>query len=242
MNPEEYQDVAKFKVVNHKEYGSPYLIGVRTPCLILPKADYQDEQIRYIVLHEIMHVRNKDIIWKMAIDLLCTVFWWNPVFKYLKKELFRLIEMRNDMQIAASLSEEEQIQYMECLKDTAVQLSGQDIAFGVGFSHSDFKELKMRMELLADNQAYSHWHRIIFSLIVGGLLVVSTTVIIQPYSYNEVEGIGTVTPITDENTFLIKNGELYDVYVDGEYLYTTDEIEPFYDVNIYNNTKEVKER
>lgn len=232
-----YKGIEKIKVICSKQFSSPCLIGLRQPCLILPDVPYETGQFHYIMLHEWMHVKHKDIVWKVLVELLCMAFWWNPVFRYLKKELFQLIEMRNDMQIASDLTERERIAYMECLTDTAVQLVGKDMAFGVAFCKKDLRELTRRIKLIADGRKFSRWRQIAVSGIVCAMLIMTSLIVFKPYSNDAPEG----TPITDENGFLIKNGEQYDVYVEGEYIFTTDDLRGLSDMKIYNNIQEVKE-
>ncbi len=45
--------------------------------------------------------------------------------------------------------------------------------------------------------------------------------------------------MTDDNTYLIKNGDQYEVYIDGVYIFKTDDLAPFKNVKIYNNSQEV---
>ena len=148
-----------------------------------------------------------------------------------------MIEMRNDMQIVSGLTEEERIAYMECLTHTAAQLVGQDMAFGVSFCKKNLRELTRRIELIADGREFSRWRQIIISGFVCVLLIVTSLIVFEPYSDDAPEG----TAITDENGFLIKNGEQYDVYMEGEYLFTTDDLRGFSGLEIYNNLQEVKE-
>lgn len=148
-----------------------------------------------------------------------------------------MIEMRNDMQIVTGLTERERIAYMECLANTAVQLVGKDEVFGVAFCKKNLRELTRRIELIADGRKFSRWQQIMVSGIVCALLIMTSLIIFEPYSDDPSEG----TPITDENGFLIRNGEQYDVYAEGEYIFTTDDLRGLTDLKIYNNMQEVKE-
>lgn len=144
----------------------------------------------------------------------------------LKKELFGLIEMRNDSLIKAQLSEKEQVSYMECLVGTAVQLSGKDIAFGVAFSKANQRALKKRLLFIASGQPFSRWGQVLVSGMVAIVLILITAVIIEPYSLKggeDEEG----TWMTPNNTYLIRSGEQYDVYFESEYWFTTDDLRPF---------------
>lgn len=162
----------RIKIAYGKQVLSPCVVGICHPCIVLPQISYRPEQLRYILLHESIHIRNHDIIKKMGIDLFCTVFWWNPVYWYIKKVLFQLIEMRNDMQIVSCASREEYICYMECLKDTAVHLLKQNRTFITAFSRSDFQELKRRMRLIAAKGEVSCWQQVLLSIFTAQLMII----------------------------------------------------------------------
>lgn len=230
----------EMNVAYSKECKSPFLIGLKNPCLVLPESPYEKEQMRYIALHELMHLRGKDIVWEIIIDLLCTIFWWNPVFGKLKKELFRLIEMRNDMRIIEQLSEEERVQYMECLKDVAMQTQGKGVVFGVTFTQEDFKELKRRMNLIANKKTFSRRNQLVAFVVTAVCLFLTTTVVLTPVRMLSEEEAGGV-PLTADNTYLIRTGEQYEVYMNGEYIFTTDDLKPFRGVPVYDSVEEAEE-
>ncbi|MFR7991346.1 MAG: M56 family metallopeptidase [Lachnospiraceae bacterium] len=231
-----YSQIEQIKIVFCQQVDSPYVFGVKTSYLVLPAKEYAKEQFYYILLHEVMHVRNRDVLWKVLIDLLCTVFWWNPVFYYLKREMFQMIEMRNDMQILSLLSEEEKISYMQCLKDVAVQLAGKDVSFGVAFSRNNLRELHRRMDFIAHFKEFGTCLQLMLCVAVFAFLMLSSVVVVEPYSFDQ-DSVGIA--MTDDNTYLIKNGDQYEVYIDGVYIFKTDDLAPFKNVKIYNNSQEV---
>lgn len=234
-----YEDLRKIHFVFGRYFTSPYLLGLGKHYLVMPEKEYTNEEFRYIVLHELMHVRNKDILWKVLIDLLCVAFWWNPIIYWMKRELSRLIEMRNDMQIFSVLEEDQKVGYMECLKSTAEELAGRDMAFGVSFNRSDLKELEKRMKMMLTDGRYSRGLQVTLAILIGVLLVGTSAVVLEPYCIDKVDDEAIV--ISDNNTYLVINGDEYDVYVDGEYFFSTSDIQYFRDVDIYNNLEEVKE-
>lgn len=236
LDLEKYNDFKRMKVVYFNQVESPYLFGLKKLTLVLPQKKYEKEKFHYIILHEFMHAKNKDIVWKVLIDVLCIAFWWNPVFLYLKKEMFQLLEMRNDMQILSLLSEKEKINYMKCLKDVAIQLTEKDINFAVGFSRGNLKELNRRMDLIAHFKKFARFPQLLLCTSAFILLLLTSTVVVEPYSYDQ-EDEGTA--MTENNTYLIRNGDQYDVYMDGTYIFKTDDLTPFENVKIYDNLEEV---
>lgn len=236
FDADRYSGIRNIRIICNKQFKSPCIMGLNHPYLLLPDINYGKEEFRYIILHEYMHMKHKDIACKLIIDLLCTICWWNPIFYFMKKELFQMIEMRNDMKICEVLSEEEKIGYMECLKNTAFQLVGRDKQFAVAFSKKDFRELKNRMKLIAYVDNFKKGIQVAAVTIMSVLLIMTSLIVFEPCSDDAPEGIS----ITNENGFLVKNGEQYDVYVEGEYLFTTDDLRPFYHMEIYKNIQEAE--
>ncbi len=238
LNIEDFKDIDKIKAAYSRQIKAPCIIGFRNPCLVLPEKHYSEKQFKYIIMHEAMHVKNRDIGWKILIDMLCMAFWWNPVFRYIKKEVFELIEMRNDMEIISGLSEQEIIGYMEALKDTAFQAEKGDVAYGVSFNQGGSKALKRRLYLIKDKTHFYPIGQTMLCALMMLLLFLTSAVIIEPYSSKPPEDGGT--PCTPENTFLVINGEEYDVYIDGEYAITLDSTDGFaeWGVKIYGTLEE----
>lgn len=237
-----YKGMEHVRLVYTKFAKSPSVIGFRKPCIVLPDIVYTEKQFKYIIAHELMHVRKKDIVWKILVDVLCICFWWNPAFYLLRKELFKLIEMRNDMEIIKNSSEEEAVAYMESLTETVFQLAGKNISFSVGFNDNNFKEVKQRMELIAQKDKFSRAEQVLLCAFVAVMIAATACVIIVPHSElkrDDTADNGTVTRMDEDNTYLIVNGDSYDVYVGGEYLFTTSDLIGLEDLKIYESLEDV---
>lgn len=231
LDSEQFAALAECRLVRTARISYPCLVGFFQPCLLLPDRAYEKEQLWYILLHEQLHVKNKDILWKVGMDLLSICFWWDPVFHLLRREYFSMIEMKADMEIAGLCSQKDTVSYMECLKNTAVQLSGGGPAFEISFSGSRFGELKRRMELLAD-AAFCRWQQFLAALSLAAVLAASSSYLLPPYHYAMLYGRTPVTPYT---TCLVKNGETYDVYMNGRYVRRIKDPEYFARVPVYEN-------
>ncbi len=213
LENESYRELLKCRLVYSRNVKFPCLVGCKKRSLLLPKLEYDRKQLQYILLHEQMHMKNRDIWRKLSMDFLCICFWWNPVFSLLRKEYFGLIEMRNDLNLSANLPDKEIVNYMECLKDIAIQSTGKMHVFGIPFSGGNFKNLKRRMALLADS-AVCKWQQMIVCVLLSGLLVLTFSGVLPPYHFAKMYG---VVRVTSENTCLIKNGKGYDIYINDQY-------------------------
>ena len=68
----------RFRVYTSAMAASPMVYGLFSPKIVLPAQQYSETQYRYILLHEWMHIRRKDL-WKKALMLAVAVLhWYNP--------------------------------------------------------------------------------------------------------------------------------------------------------------------
>ncbi len=72
-------------------YQTPVAIlwGIRKPTVILPVETYTQEELEVIFIHELMHYKHKDILWRRIATALTAVYFFNPfvwkMHKYLRK-------------------------------------------------------------------------------------------------------------------------------------------------------------
>ena len=80
---------------------SPIIVGLLKPCIYLPIhliSDYNESDMRYMLLHELQHYKHKDAIASYLMNLAGVVYWFNPLVWYALKE------MRNDREVACDTS------------------------------------------------------------------------------------------------------------------------------------------
>lgn len=171
----------KVKIVSCNQVISPCLFGFRRPYLLLPKSVYNGEQLRYVIFHELEHLKNGDIVWRSLIDIICISFWWNPFLWYCRKELFQILEMRCDLKVVAGLPEMERVAYMECLADIAEQLIKKEPKFGVSFNRSSLKKLEWRIRLLAEKEAVCRWRQISLGVLTTAFFFFCSMLVFVPY-------------------------------------------------------------
>lgn len=61
---------------------TPAIYGWRTPMLLLPadiESRHTDDEIRGMILHELMHIRQGDGFWNWAALAVCSLHWFNPL-------------------------------------------------------------------------------------------------------------------------------------------------------------------
>jgi beta-lactamase regulating signal transducer with metallopeptidase domain len=82
---------------------TPMLVGLFRPKIILPDREYSDEQLQAVLLHELTHLRRKDILVKWLSCLACAVHWFNPFVWLVRREIDRACELSCDEAVIARL-------------------------------------------------------------------------------------------------------------------------------------------
>ncbi|MES3023377.1 MAG: M56 family metallopeptidase [Pseudomonadota bacterium] len=131
---------------------SPMLIGVRKPCLLLPRhlRAFQDEQQQMVIAHELTHLRRRDPLWMAASIGLQTLLWFNPVMRKLGERLTWAQELSCDAQVLQGRSQPQRQAYAAAL---LAQLKLQQNSFGaaMAFGGHESTTLAGRMQLIRRN-------------------------------------------------------------------------------------------
>ncbi|MDR1002898.1 MAG: hypothetical protein LBL82_06500 [Oscillospiraceae bacterium] len=93
----------KISVYRSSKTATPMLVGLFRPKIILPECEYSDAQIHVILLHELTHLRRKDVIVKWLSCLSCAVHWFNPIVWLVSREIDRACEFSCDEAVIAKL-------------------------------------------------------------------------------------------------------------------------------------------
>lgn len=68
---------------------SPFVWGILRPVIVLPEAArrWSEQDLRYVLLHELAHIRRLDFMWTLATTIAAAVYWMNPMIWMVKKQL-----------------------------------------------------------------------------------------------------------------------------------------------------------
>ncbi len=103
---------------------TPLLLGFFHPCIVLPDADLSGEDLRYAALHELVHYRRRDILYKWLMQITICLHWFNPLVRLMGKEMSRACELACDEAVIGKLDKAERIAYGDTLLRT-IENSGQ---------------------------------------------------------------------------------------------------------------------
>lgn len=94
---------------------APLMVGFVRPVFLLPAylTGFTDEEVRFVLCHEWRHFRSRSNCWKLAVEILICLLWWNPPVYLLRQELDQLMELICDRAVVRSSGREEKAAYLE---------------------------------------------------------------------------------------------------------------------------------
>lgn len=114
----ELQIRSTVQVVESREAVSPMIIGLFRPVLILPEEAYSDEELFFILKHELIHLRHRDVYFKLLFVAACAVHWFNPLVWLMQKEAVVDMELYCDESVIQGINYAGRKAYTETLLST----------------------------------------------------------------------------------------------------------------------------
>ena len=94
---------------------SPMLIGFFRPRIILPSHEWEDKELSYIFVHELIHYKQRDMFYKWLIQIVVCVHWFNPFVYLLEKEVNKSCELSCDEKVISVLDDTARREYGDTL-------------------------------------------------------------------------------------------------------------------------------
>ena len=122
---------------------TPLLTGLLRPRIYLPSDRYTWKELELLLSHELSHYRHHDLWYKLILQLVCIVYWFNPLLHWMRREADQDLEFLCDERIMKDGAHEERMQYNYLLAQTAAQRRN-FYGLSTGFNGS-LADLKKRM-------------------------------------------------------------------------------------------------
>lgn len=235
---------SKCQILREDIFSTPAILGFINPIIILPHISYDDNELRFIFLHELLHYKHKDFLLKSASDLLAAIHWWNPLIRrFLFSSINQVQELFVDYTISKSLNESEKLAYLNVLSKSVKHAchckSGRRQIYALADNHSSPNMMQRLYCIINSSTRRISFWGILLSIF---MFVLSFTFVFEPSYKPEYDELGNRVFYGDKsNSYYIKNGTSYDLYLDDNYVYTSLEIlENFKKFPIYNNLEELK--
>lgn len=101
----------KINLIINNHISSPMTCGVIKTVVIIPKINMSDDEWRYVFLHELTHIKRRDLWLKIVAMLACAIHWFNPLIHIAFKNLDKLCEFSCDEEVMKKILLEERKSY-----------------------------------------------------------------------------------------------------------------------------------
>jgi beta-lactamase regulating signal transducer with metallopeptidase domain/Tol biopolymer transport system component len=162
------------RVVVSQSVESPAVFGVFRPVLLLPARGAEDlspREAEHILLHELAHLKRRDLQVHACCIALQVIYWFNPLLYLVRRQLQHLRELCCDATVAGILKEGTK-DYCQTLLETAEWLLRKPRTCGIGFLGlvENPSRLFARLQWLQKGPSRHPRLRMATALLVGGLL------------------------------------------------------------------------
>ena len=141
---------------------SPIIVGLLKPCIYLPIhliSDYDESDMRYMLLHELQHYKHKDAVASYLMNLAGVIYWFNPLVWYALKEMRNDREVACDTSVLKMLEEDAYEDYGNTLINFAEKVSLTPFPFAAGLG-GNMKQMKRRIINIASYEKPTFMKRI----------------------------------------------------------------------------------
>nr|WP_300818214.1 M56 family metallopeptidase [uncultured Acetatifactor sp.] len=216
-----------------------FTIGIIKPTIFLQKK-YADEELYWILKHEMTHIVKKDLWIKLFLEFISCLHWFNPFIYLLERKMRFLCETSCDERVIRGCTDEEYRTYIELLD---ANKCGNRLKIPLSSAlDSGNEEIEKRITLMKQQKDIQRREKVI-AICAFGLLVFldSLTALAYPQVYHVKssaielaedavgggnlwvddyveEGYSTSSDvITYDEQFVDKEGKIYSVEFDDEY-------------------------
>jgi bla regulator protein BlaR1 len=137
---------------------SPIAAGFIKPVIILPihmLSEFTEAEIRFILLHELTHIKHRDLFLNRLMALLQTLYWYHPVVWIGLNEMRKDREVGCDLSVLSMLEKSSYLDYGKTLIRFAENMSRR-LSFASRIAGSE-KEITRRIRCIASYRNESVW-------------------------------------------------------------------------------------
>lgn len=157
--------------------GSPMMFGFVNPRILLPKTALPQDELQFILKHELIHYKRKDLWYKCIVLIATAIHWFNPIVYLMAKAIDMQCELSCDGAVVQSTNQYTRQQYSETIIGVVRYQSKLKTALSTNYLGGK-KGMKKRLFSIMDAAPKKTGTTIacvvVFSIILSGLLVACT--------------------------------------------------------------------
>jgi bla regulator protein BlaR1 len=156
----------------------PAIFGVIRPWLLIPDTvlnNLKSNNLRYVFMHELAHLKRKDILVNWVVLVLQIIHWFNPLVWIAFNKMRADRELACDSEVLSHLEEGEGKNYGHTILDLAEIISGRVYFAGIAGILEDKSQVKNRIKKISQfgskKNGFSFVSILIIILLAGSVLV-----------------------------------------------------------------------
>lgn len=144
---------------------SPMVIGLVTPTILLPVTDFSKNELSFILMHELVHYKRKDLGYKSLVLLATAIHWFNPIVYVMTKSIALQCELSCDAEVMKNARKQTRRQYCETIIGVIRQKSSLKTALSTSF-YGGKENMKKRILSIMDTRKKKNGIAVIFGMLV----------------------------------------------------------------------------
>lgn len=201
----------------------PTASGLRNKTILLPYKDYNSQELFYIFVHELTHIRRHDLLVQL-LQIWIRFFWWNPLFCLFYHDFLELAELKCDASATAKMTNCQKADYLDTIL-SVIQNTAPAVPFMraptvslTGTNHD--KCILERFQAIAKGTALSKRQKLLrtFIVVLTALsCLLSYCIIPGPGADAPMEDIlsGGAAPLDPDTLFIVQRKDGYYLLSDG---------------------------
>lgn len=109
------------------------MIGIINPLILLPQTNYSSGELSFILRHELVHWKRKDLWYKALVLLATTIHWFNPIVYLMAKTIAIQCEVSCDAEVVRNTDMNGRRQYSETILNSIQYRSKMQTALSTSF-------------------------------------------------------------------------------------------------------------
>jgi hypothetical protein len=128
---------------------TPMAMGIVHTRILLPHLDFDAGELRYVLMHELVHLKRKDLFYRILTLIATAVHWFNPVVYMTGRATTLLSEISCDDEVVRGADADARLRYSETIIGVVKYQSRLKTALSTGF-YGGKKGMKMRISSIMD--------------------------------------------------------------------------------------------
>lgn len=212
-----YNNAAKMVGLKHKvpvylsnSLSSPCIIGIFNPMIVLTKSVIHDtEATKFALMHEMVHYKQKDNFFRLLGNILCALYWFNPLIWLSAKAAINDAELCCDSRVIQNISSNEYLNYCRTLLSIAGS-SHQTVAAAMSTGGRKMKK-RIDMILKSKQNCTITITAAIICLSLGAASFINISVKAENLDKTELLTENNIKGISSETTSLSSIHEVYQI-------------------------------